>query len=78
MNMKAIFTVKNTTYEIVKIRPHCFLSSVHYWDTPKDLPESDGFMSIIYKLCKRIHTFGIHTGISERENIFDNFICSFD
>ena len=47
MNMKAIFTVKNTTYEIVKIRPHCFLSSVHYWDTPKDLPESDGFMSII-------------------------------
>ena len=74
MNMKAIFTVKNTTYEIVKIRPHCFLSSVHYLDTPKDLPESDGFISITYKLYKRIHTFGIHTGISEREKIFYHFI----
>ena len=74
MNMKAIFTVKNTTYAIVKIRPHCFLSSVHYWDTPKDLPESDGFICITYILYKRIHTFGIHTGISERNKIFDHFI----
>ena len=50
MNMKVIFSVKNTILKhavlIVKIRPHCCLSSIHDWE--------DCFMHSVRFDCKSI------------------------
>ena len=50
MNMKVIFSVKKTILKhavlIVKIRPHCCLSSIHDWE--------DCFMHSVRFDCKSI------------------------